>query len=75
MNWAGTNSLPVAEKLVAKGIPVLFLTAYGANVGLPPQLSHLTVLAKPFTSSLLAEAVLQSLQVAGLLQENSESAA
>jgi CheY-like chemotaxis protein len=67
------NSLPVAEKLMAKGIPVLFLTAYGKEVGLPPQLSHLTVLAKPFTSRLLVEAVLQSLQVAGLLKQENES--
>ena len=36
----------------------MFLTAYGAGVELPQTLSHLPVLSKPFTSQLLAEALL-----------------
>ena len=62
------TSLPVAQRLVQMGIPVLFLTAYGNDVELPPELSHLTILAKPFTTSLLAEGILRSLNVTGGLR-------
>lgn len=55
------NTVEMAEALTAKGIPALFLTAYGTSVDLPPNLSHVQVLAKPFSSDLLAEAMLKEL--------------
>lgn len=55
------TSLQVAEALVAKGIPAVFLTAYGAGVDLPPTLAHLPVLAKPFSAELLEEALRKAL--------------
>ena len=51
----------ITPVLTAKGIPALFLTAYGTSVDLPPNLSHVQVLAKPFSSDLLAEAMLKEL--------------
>jgi len=60
-NVGATNTVAMAEALAAKGIPALFLTAYGKAVELPASLSHLQVLAKPFSSDLLAEAMLREL--------------
>ncbi len=56
------NTVEVAEALAAKGIPSVFLTAYGTAVELPESLSHIQVLAKPFSSDLLAEAMLKELE-------------
>lgn len=54
------NSIAIAEALMARGIPLLFLTAYGEDVALPAHLRHVRVLSKPFTTALLAEALRQS---------------
>ena len=61
-NVGATNTIPVAEALMARGIPAVFLTAYGAAVELPPELSHIQVLAKPFSTDRLAEAMLKELE-------------
>ena len=60
-NVGSGNTLGVAQALAAKGIPAMFLTAYGASVELPPGLLHLQVLAKPFSSDSLAQALLNEL--------------
>lgn len=57
----GSNTVAVAEALAARGVPVLFLTAYGKSVELPAGLAHLQVLSKPFSSDLLAAAMLREL--------------
>lgn len=53
----GANTLTLAEQLVARGIPTVFLSAHGAALELPPALAHLEVVAKPFASVQLAEAL------------------
>lgn len=55
------TSVHVAEALVAKGIPAVFLTAYGAGVDLPESLAHLQVLAKPFSAEFLEQALRKAL--------------
>ena len=60
-NVGVTNTVAIAEALTARGIPALFLTAYGTSVELPPSLSHVQVLSKPFSADLLAEAMLKEL--------------
>lgn len=61
-NVGTSNTVAMAEALAASGVPALFLTAYGTAVELPPGLAHLQVLAKPFSSDLLAEAMLRELE-------------
>lgn len=61
-NVGPANTVAVAEALTARGIPALFLTAYGTSVELPPSLAHVQVLSKPFSSDLLAEAMLKELE-------------
>jgi DNA-binding NtrC family response regulator len=60
-NIGPANTVAVAEALTARGIPALFLTAYGTSVELPPSLAHVQVLSKPFSSDLLAAAMLKEL--------------
>ncbi len=57
-----SNTVAVAGQLVAKGIPAVFLTAYGRGIELPPALAHLQVISKPFSSALLAEALLKAFE-------------
>ena len=61
-NVGPANTVAMAEALTARGVPALFLTAYGTSVELPASLSHVQVLAKPFSSDLLAEALLKELE-------------
>jgi CheY-like chemotaxis protein len=58
----GENSIPIAEALIARGIPVIFLTAYGEDVALPAGLRHLRILPKPFTTSMLADAIFKTIR-------------
>lgn len=56
INLSGTRSYPVAERLKARGVPVLFATGYGSSgheeawIGWP-------TLSKPFDSASLATAI------------------
>lgn len=56
------NTVALAEQLMAKGLPVVFLTAHGHGIELPPSLVSLQVVAKPYSSSTLAEALLRALE-------------
>jgi len=56
------TTVEMAEALAARGIPAVFLTAYGSAVELPQTLAHVQVLAKPFSSDLLAGAMLKELE-------------
>lgn len=49
-------SFPVARVLAGRGIPFLFVTGYGSQ-GLDPDLAGSTVVGKPFTSEMLADAI------------------
>jgi DNA-binding response OmpR family regulator len=50
LNLAGEASTPVADELMARGIPYVIATGYGAS-GLPAAHRHATVLAKPYDPS------------------------
>lgn len=56
VNLAGRLSYPVAELLLARGIPVVFVTGYGA-AALPEALHGVPVLSKPFRRNQLAAAL------------------
>lgn len=51
------NTEELAALLVARGIPAVFLTAYGEGLALPASLRHLKVISKPYSPLLLAEAL------------------
>jgi DNA-binding NtrC family response regulator len=47
VNIVGGNSVPVAAKLQARGLPFFFITGYGSPLGLPETMSHRPRLNKP----------------------------
>jgi CheY-like chemotaxis protein len=50
---ASENSLAVAERLEALGIPFVLVTGYGAEVELPPAFVQKPRLSKPYTTDAL----------------------
>jgi len=59
---AAGNSFAVAEKLQAMQIPFVFITGYGRDMQLPPQLAGTPMLPKPCTSEALEMALRQRSQ-------------
>lgn len=56
-NLGSETSLPIAELLVARGIPFIFATGYGDGLELPSQFADVTLLKKPYSSATLAQAL------------------
>lgn len=56
LNLSGTLSFPVAQALERRGVPFLFLTAYG-RWGLNEAYGDVAVVTKPMTRTALAEAI------------------
>jgi DNA-binding response OmpR family regulator len=61
VNLGGEPVFPLADRLCARGVPILFATGYGAS-GLPASYAHHPVLQKPYPPEQLAPTV------AGLLR-------
>lgn len=53
----GTLVFPVADRLVERGVPVMFTTGYEPELVLPPRFATATVLAKPYRGEDAAAAV------------------
>ncbi|MDP3908591.1 response regulator [Novosphingobium sp.] len=56
INIRGGHSYPVADLLLARGVPVLLLSGYGRQ-SLPDRLQAAAYLTKPFTSGQLQQEV------------------
>jgi len=56
VNLGGERAYPVAERLDADGIPFVFTTGYGKS-GLDPRWTAKTVVQKPFTVPIMADAL------------------
>lgn len=61
LNLAGESSLPVADDLVARGVPIIFASGYG-SAGLPPRYRERPMLAKPYDPAELLLAVVGVLE-------------
>jgi len=62
INLAGELSYPIANILLARGIPFVFATGYG-TAGLTGPLQAVQVLAKPYRPEQLERALIQALSV------------
>lgn len=56
-NLRGQSSIPLAEQLHARGVPLIFATGYQALSDLPPALKGAPRLAKPVDAQELADAI------------------
>ena len=57
MNLRGTVSFDVADALLERGKPFLFVTGYGSRIDVPQRLSDIQILTKPIELSSLAQSV------------------
>ena len=62
LNLRGESSLPVAEALLSRGIPIVFATGYDTAF-MPEPLRGAPVLHKPITDAALVEAVARALRL------------
>jgi CheY-like chemotaxis protein len=60
LNLGGESSLPVADRLAARGVPFAFASGYDADVLAGTPHANTPVLAKPFTTAALT-AMLETL--------------
>lgn len=56
-NLGQETSLPVADRLVERGIPFLFATGYGDGLELPARFQAMTLVKKPYSGATLAQAL------------------
>ena len=56
VNLSGKQVFPLAERLAANGLPIVFATGYGRS-GLPETWQQTPVLQKPYTSDQVAAAL------------------
>jgi two-component sensor histidine kinase len=57
INLGDQTSLPIAERLVSRGIPFIFATGYGEQAHLPHEMSHVPIVQKPYQAAGIAEAL------------------
>lgn len=64
LNLNGTPSDPVADHLVKRGVPIIFVSGYGAR-GLDERFTGFDVLQKPYDEATLADALKRALHAKG----------
>ncbi len=60
VNLRGERADPVADALIARGLPFVFATGYG-EIGIAERFKGVVVLQKPFEATLLRRALLRAL--------------
>jgi CheY-like chemotaxis protein len=66
VNLNGVRAYPLAEALVNRGIPVLFVTGYG-EAGVPDNFRRIPLLSKPFEQRDLERALAKALACKGVV--------
>lgn len=61
INVRGEMSFPVADELLARNVPLIFLTGYDADA-IPDRLQRLPRLGKPYHPKELASALMEAVQ-------------
>jgi CheY-like chemotaxis protein len=61
-NLGNETSLPIAEELVALGMPVVMATGYGTDLELPAALKSIPIVTKPYDLNTLAPKLAQAMR-------------
>ena len=69
------NVLPLADRLLEKNVPMLFVTGYGSNTVLPDRFAHESVVPKPASAGALLGSAAQLLDRRGLKDEGADETA
>jgi CheY-like chemotaxis protein len=62
INLDGRPGFDLALVLVGRGVPLVFLTGYGEDAQVPPELRNIAVVAKPYTPDLLVTPLLEAIR-------------
>lgn len=57
VNLGGSSGFDLAEALVARGVPFIFVTGYGQTLSVPQALRQVPLLAKPYLPEALVAAL------------------
>ncbi len=57
VNLHGEMVYPVADRLIERGVPVIFTTGYAAEGTLPPRFAGVPTIQKPYESGVLMDLV------------------
>ncbi|HEY3639122.1 MAG TPA: HWE histidine kinase domain-containing protein [Rhizomicrobium sp.] len=60
VNLGNESSFPVADRLVALGVPIVFATGYGKNVDFPERFAQIPVVSKPYSAESLVAKIAQA---------------
>ncbi|MEJ6401543.1 response regulator [Yoonia sp. 2307UL14-13] len=58
VNLGGETVFPVADAMIARGIPFVFASGYGRLPAMASRFAHVPLLAKPYDGDLLRDAML-----------------
>jgi len=61
VNLGNESSFPIADRLIALGVPIVFATGYGKNIDFPERFANVPVVSKPYTDESLAPKVAEAL--------------
>jgi len=61
VNLGNESSFPIADRLIALGVPIVFATCYGKNIDFPERFANVPVVSKPYTDESLAPKVAEAL--------------
>src|ERR1700730_6195450 len=62
INLDGRPAFDLARLLVGRGVPFVFVTGYGEDADLPPELRNVGVVAKPYTADMLVKTLVQAMR-------------
>jgi DNA-binding response OmpR family regulator len=60
VNLGSESSFPVADRLVALGVPVVVATGYGKKVQFPERFADIPVVSKPYSAESLVAKIVQA---------------
>jgi light-regulated signal transduction histidine kinase (bacteriophytochrome)/CheY-like chemotaxis protein len=61
VNLGSESSFPIADRLMALGVPIVFATGYGKNVEFPERFADVPVVSKPYNEDSLSPRIAEAL--------------
>ena len=65
VNLGNESSFPIADRLIALGVPIVFATGYGKNIDFPERFAAVPVVSKPYNEDSLTPKIAEALARSG----------
>jgi light-regulated signal transduction histidine kinase (bacteriophytochrome)/CheY-like chemotaxis protein len=63
VNLGNESSFPIADRLMALNVPIVFATGYGKNIDFPERFASVPVVSKPYNADSLAPKIAEALHI------------